>query len=216
MDFQRFLLVMLVVNMIAKFQALPINVADRLLNKRRMADITAPRFYDWQVAYYLNGFAELDQDRDGLVTPEEVRAHLRPNNLPDLEARVQGWMTVFDARKDGSFDQGEWMNEWLVQALRARKKPSSVFLIADRSGDDFIDAEEFQNYKYFDKYYYGTSESELQSEFQKIDVDGNDKIDLDELEHYMHGEPKTRPTESTTLDRAATASLGASTTIQAR
>jgi len=193
MDFQRFLLVMLIDIIIAKVQALPMDAVDRLLNKRRMA---TGREKD--IARDTIAFKQFDVNADGRVTAHELRLTLQAFGMTNLVAKVQELMDDADADKNGSFD----LTEYLAACAKQREEvatPREKFDTFDVDGDGFIERLELLGLLDVTGY----PEKAADKMMESFDKDGDRKISYDEF--VKHGEEKSDSDSDSGSDREATA-----------
>jgi len=116
----------------------------------------------------------MDADKDGFVTRDEAKSY------PMLTAHFD----AADANKDGKLDVAEMDAHRTAVRAGGRAKAQERWKAADKDGDGAISREEAE-----------TSMPGIAAQFKKFDVDGNGKLERDEMHHFRMRK-KDRPATS--------------------
>jgi len=167
MDFQRHLLVLFVVLIIAMVQALAKDVIDRLRQKMQLNKEV--------IDCYTKIFSRFDKDGNGAIVTDELRRAWRKLGKRPTEIELQDMMDIFDANGNGTVELSEFLATIAKKMEPTEENQSFFFNFYDINGDGGVDLKELRKVNSFLRLKYPAKKM-----MKEYDLDGDGKISEDE------------------------------------
>jgi len=167
MDFQRHLLVLFVVLIIAMVQALAKDVVDRLRQKMQLNKV--------EIDCYTKIFSRFDKDGDGAIATNELSRAWRKLGKKATKIELQDMMDIFDANGNGTVELSEFLATIAKKMEPTEENQSFFFNFYDINGDGGVDLKELRKVNSFLSLKYSAKEM-----MKAYDLDGDGKISEDE------------------------------------
>merc|ERR1711904_134085 len=148
--------------------------------KKAVLQIIAGQLDDNQIIQLRETFMAMDQNGDGLLTLEELKAGLGRAGLTSIPSDLQSIMDAIDADNSGVIDYTEFLSATIDRKSYLKEEVCfTAFSVFDLDGDGKISQDELQKVLQNDSVERTVGLEEIQGLMKQMDSNGDGSIDFD-------------------------------------
>ena len=130
---------------------------------------------------FKENFASIDKDGDGLITRDDLIAHLKALDEPPTESQLGRLMSEVVTDDNGMIDYAAFLAITTKQIRYAElvDEVKNIFAMLDHDGDGFITPDELR--RMMPMVNENASDQEVEDMIKVADIDGDGRVSLDEF-----------------------------------
>jgi len=153
--------------------------------KKVALTVVAQQMKDGEIASLQNTFRSLDQNGDGMLSPEEIKEGLTKQGMKVPKA-LEDLLKSVDMNGSGNLDYTEFVAACLDKKLYMQRDVCwNAFRIFDLDGDGKITREELSKVLNGNSVKTTLGEDKIESLIREVDEDGDGEIDFEEFVDMM-------------------------------